>query len=135
MVLRLKVQIAPPIDPLEHVREELGDVAGRPGRVVLAGGDPEVLGQRQLPLAEDRVGQREQFPRLPRSRRARSARCRWPAAADARRRRRRHGPRARPGSTCGITGPANLVDQLAEHRVFLRRAADHGKRPDRRPSR
>ena len=24
----------------------------------------------------------------------------------------------------------DLVDQLGEHRVFLRRAADHGKRPD-----
>ena len=32
------------------------------------------------------------------ARRARTARCRWPAAADARRRRRPHGPPARPES-------------------------------------
>ena len=59
----LKVQVAAPIDPLQHVAEELGHVAHVQARVVLAGGDPEILGQRHLPVAQQGVGLRQQFPR------------------------------------------------------------------------
>ena len=39
--------------------------------------------------------------------------------------------RARPGSTVGNDRAGQLVNQLAEDRVFLRRPADDGERPDR----
>ena len=57
------MQVAPPIDAFEHVAEELGDVLHVQPRVVLAGGDPKILGQRQLAVAQQRIGQREQFAR------------------------------------------------------------------------
>ena len=51
-----------PVDALEQVPEERGDVVDVERRVVLLGDDQQVLGQRQLPLAEDRVGLRSAAP-------------------------------------------------------------------------
>src|SRR5262249_6469737 len=52
----LEVEVARPVDALEQVAEEAGDVVDVEGGVVLAGDDEQVLGQRELPLAEDGVG-------------------------------------------------------------------------------
>ena len=60
------MQVAPPIHPLQQVAEEVGDVADVQVRAVLGGGDAQVLGQRQLAVAQQGVGQGEQFPRPPR---------------------------------------------------------------------
>ena len=127
----LEVQIAPPIDPLQHVAEELGHVADVQLRVVLAGDDPQVLGQRQLPVAQQGVGQREQFPRP-----AALLVGHVALAADGQQQRMHAGrvdrmdrPHAR--NLLRNHRPDQLVDQLAEDRVFLRRAADDRERPDR----
>ena len=61
--LRLEVQIARPVDPLEQVAEERGDVVNIQRGIVLARHDQQVLGQRELPLAEDRAGGREDLLR------------------------------------------------------------------------
>ena len=104
----LEVQVPPPIDPLQHVAEEVGHVADVQLRIVFAGHDQQVLGQRQLPLAQQGVAQREQLPRpLPAPRRARNARCRRPAAAGARPPPRRRAPPARRRLCLGITGPTS----------------------------
>ena len=62
---------------------------------------------------------------------ARSARCRSPAAADARPRRRPRAPRARRARTVGITGAVSSWISAPNAGVLLRRPADHRERPDR----
>ena len=93
-------------------------------------GDQQVLGQGELPLAEDGVGLGQQFLRLAaRWHRGRSARCRPPAAADGPRRHRRRGRHA-PRGQVGDQRPGQLVDEGAEGGVLLRRPADGGEGPD-----
>ena len=128
---RLEVQIAPPIDPLQHVAQEVGHVAHVQLRVVLAGDDPQILRQRQLPVAQQGVGQRQQLPRPTPLLVGHVA-----LAADGQQQRMHAGgihgvdrPHAR--NLLRNHRPDQLVDQLAEERVFLRRAADHRKRPNR----
>jgi len=58
------MQVGTPVDPLQHVPKEPFDVVKIEGRGILASGNPEKLGERQLPLAENRVGLGEQFHRL-----------------------------------------------------------------------
>ena len=83
-------------------------------RVVLAGDDQQVLGQRQLPLAEDRVGLRQQLLRpAALGDTARSARCRSPE-------QRMHAgridgmDRLHAGQHRRDDRPGQLVDELAE---------------------
>ena len=57
------MQIAPPIDALQHVPKKRGDVVNVERGIVLAGHDPQIFGQRQLPLPQHGVGQRQQFGR------------------------------------------------------------------------
>ena len=57
------MQIAHPVDAFEHVAEEILDVAHVELLAVLPGRDPQILGQRKLPLAEDCVGRGKQFLR------------------------------------------------------------------------
>ncbi len=51
----LEVQVAPPVDPLQQVAEEGRNIVDIERRSVLARGDQQVLGQGQLPLAEQGV--------------------------------------------------------------------------------
>src|SRR5262249_50819364 len=62
---RLEVQVGLPIDALQQVAEEGRDVVDVEFRVVLPGDDEQVLGQRQLPLAQEGVGAGEEFLRPP----------------------------------------------------------------------
>ncbi len=100
-------------------------------RVVGLVGDQQKLGERQLALAEDGVGLREQLLRAlgfgegpvafaadGQEQRMHAGRVDRMDADDARQDRRNH----RAGE---------LVNELAEDRVFLRRPADDGERPDR----
>ncbi len=45
----LKVQVALPVHPLQHVAEEGADIVGRQVRYVAGGGDNEEFSQRSLP--------------------------------------------------------------------------------------
>ena len=60
---RLEMQVAGPVDPLEQVAQERGNVVNVERRIVLARDDQQVLRQRKLPLAEDGVGGREDLLR------------------------------------------------------------------------
>ena len=100
-------------------------------RIVLAGRDQQILGQRELPLAQDRVGRGQQFLRP-----AALGIGRVALAADRQQQRmhaggidRMHRVQARE-SRVGNHRPGELVNQLAEHRVFLRRPADDRERPE-----
>ena len=94
----LEVQIGSPIDALQQMAKKRRRCRGCPAPDRLPGDDQQILGQRQLPLAEDGVGRGQQLLRPAAWRhRARSARCRSPAAADARRPHRRRGPHGRRG--------------------------------------
>ena len=98
--------------------------------IVLDGHDAQILGQRQLPVAQQGVGQREQFPRL-----ARLLIGDVPLAAQGQQQGmdagRFHGvDRPHAGNHSRNYRAGQLVDELAEHRVFLRRATHHGERPD-----
>ena len=64
----LKVQVAPPVDALEQMPQETRRCRERraPGSSS-RGHDQQILGQRQLPLAQHGVGQREQFGRTARA--------------------------------------------------------------------
>src|SRR5262249_60404669 len=61
---RLEVQVALPVDALQQAQNERLDVVDVEVGDVLAGQDEEVFRQRQLPLAEDGVGDGEQLLRL-----------------------------------------------------------------------
>lgn len=52
----LEMQIGPPIDPLQQVAEERGDIMDIECGLVFAGDDQEVFRQRKLALAKDGVG-------------------------------------------------------------------------------
>ena len=131
VVSRLEVQVARPIDALQHVPQERGDVVDVELRIVGLVDDQQVLGQRQLPLAEDRVGLRQQLLRPLRFGE------RPVALAADRQQQRMHAGRidrvhaVHAGQHGGNHRPGQLVDQLAEDRVFLRRPADDRERPDR----
>ena len=127
----MEVAVAAPVGAGEKVGEEglhvVGIESGRLGPV----DDEEILCQRQLPLAEDRRGLREQFGRpirpLPRK---------VAFAADSQQQRMDargiDGMDARhAGQDRGDHGAGELVDEPAKERVFLRRPADYGDRPDR----
>ncbi len=99
-------------------------------RIVLLGHDQQVLGQRQLPLAEDGVGVGQQFLRFA------AAGIRDVALAADRQQQRMHAgrvdrvDRVHAGDDRRQDRPGEVVDQLAERGVFLRRSADDGERPD-----
>ena len=95
------------------------------------GDDQQELGERELALAEDGAGLREQFLRLRRVEERHVA-----FAADRQQQRVDAGgvdgvDAMHAGQHGGNHRAGELVDQLAEHRVFLRRPADDGERPDR----
>ena len=127
----MEVAVAGPVGPGEHVDEEGLNVVGiEPGRFVPVN-DEEILRQRQLPLAEDRRGLREQFGRpvgpLP-------GEVAFAANSQQERMHARgvNGMDARnAGQNRGDHGAGEFVDEPAEERVFLRRPADHGDGPDR----
>ncbi len=125
------MQVARPVDAAEHVPKERGDVVHVEPRIVLPGSDPQVLGQRELPLAENRVGRGQQLLRTPAL-----GKRRVTLTANGQQQR------MHPGSVDGMhrvqarydTGncrSGQLVNQLAEHRVFLRRTPYHGEGPHR----
>ena len=57
----LEVQVAAPVDAFEQVAKKPGHVARAQAGIVVLGDDEQVLGQRELPLAEDGVGLGEQL--------------------------------------------------------------------------
>ena len=91
--MRVKVQIAAPIGPLEHVPKERGDVVNIELRIVVAVGDQQELRQRKLSLAEDGARLREQFLR-----RRSFEKRRVPLAADGQQQR------MHPGGIDGVHG-------------------------------
>ena len=98
--------------------------------IVLLRDDQQILRQRQLPLTKNRVGIGQQFLRL-----AAAGVGDVALAADGQQQRmhaRRvdgmHRVHARDDSR--NDRPGDFVNDLAERRVFLRRAADDGERPD-----
>src|SRR5262249_35619605 len=126
----LEVEVARPVDALEQVTEEAGDVVDVEGGVVLAGDDEQVLGQGELPLAEDGVGAGEQLLG-----KAGGGVGDVALAADG----EQEG--VDPGSVDGVDGveagddggddgAGQLVDDLAEAGVLLGGPADDGKGPD-----
>ena len=120
-----------PVHPFKNVPEVGRQIVDVESRIVLAGGDEQVLRQRQLPLAEDRIRLGEQFLRGPLST-VRDV----PLAADREQERMNAGRVHRVDSVdAGEDGrdqrAGDLVDQLAERRVRLGRSADDGERPDR----
>ena len=95
------------------------------------GDDQQVLGQRHLALAQDGVGLGEQFLRLALGRVGHVA-----LAADGQQQRMHAGGVDRvdgvdAGQHGGNDRAGQLVDQLAERRVLLRRTANGRERPDR----
>ena len=100
-------------------------------RVVGVVGDQQELGERELALAEDGVGLREQFLRA-------LGFGEGPVAFAADREQQRVDAGGVDGVDAddagehgGNYGAGEFVDELAEDRVFLRRAADDGEGPDR----
>ena len=94
------------------------------------GDDQQVLRQRQLPLAEDRVGDGEDLLRP-----ALGGVGHVALAGDGQEQRVDAGrvdgvDGAHAGDDAGDDRAGQLVDQLAEGGVFLRRPADRGERPD-----
>ncbi len=127
----MEVAVASPVDPLEQVGEEGGDVMRIQARGITAAHDEEILGQRQLPLSEDRGGLREQFggPARPLPRHVALAAHGEEQRVDARGVDRMHTRHA--GENGGDHGACEFVHEPAEERVFLRGPADDGHRPDR----
>jgi hypothetical protein len=129
--VRVKVQIPPPIDAHQHVPEERRDVVHVERFVVRAVGNPQELGQRKLSLAENRAGLRQQLlrPRIV---------MKWhvPFTANGEQ-QRMHARRidrvdlfdSRQDRGDHVAG--ELVNELAERGVFLRRPADDRERPHR----
>ena len=111
-------------------REEGGDVVDVEAGVVLVGDDPEVFRQRELPLAEDRVGGGEDLLG------AADGRVGDVAFAGDREEQRVdaggiHGVDGpHPGDDARDDRPRQFVDQLAEGGVLLRRPSDRRERPD-----
>src|SRR5690606_9548406 len=115
---------------LEDVLDESADVLDIEIRVVLARRDQEILRERALAEAEDGVRDRQELlgdPLAP-----------WDVAlASDREKERMHArgidrvERVNAGNLLGDDGRGDLVDQLSEGRVLLRRPADHGEGPDR----
>ena len=91
---RLEVQVARPVDPFEQMPEEAGDVVDVELRGVLLGDDAQDTSPATVAPGR---GSRCAASAAPRAgvaaRTGRSVRCRSPAAADARRPRRRRGRR------------------------------------------
>ena len=126
----LEVQVGSPVDALEQVPEEARDVVDVERRVVFARDDQQVLGQRELPLAEDRVGGGQNLLRAPHRRIGHV-----PLAGDGQKQRMNAGrvdgvDGVDAGEDAGDDRAGQLVDQVAERRVFLRRPADRRERPD-----
>ena len=62
MVVRVwKCRSVARIEPFQDVPEEGRNIVNIESGVVFASGEEQVLRQRQLPLAEDGVGERQQF--------------------------------------------------------------------------
>ena len=127
----MEVAVAPPVDTGEEPIKERFDVVGVESRSFEAVDDEEVFRQRQLPLAEDARGLREELGRaigLP---------PRLVALAPHRQEERVDaggvdGMDARhAGEDGGDDRPGELMDEPAEHRVFLRRPPHDRDRPDR----
>ena len=127
----MEVAVTPPVDAGEEPIEEGFDVVGVEPRSLEAVDDEKVFRQRQLPLAEDARGLREELggaiglpPRLV-------------ALAPHRQEERMDaggidGMDARhAGENGGNDRPGELVDEPTEHRVFLRRPPHDRDRPDR----
>ena len=84
------------------------DVVDVQAGCVFLGDDEQVLGQRQLSLAEDGVGAGQQFLRPAfAGRRARSVRCRWPAATGWTPAASTAWTACTPGTTVGMIGPVS----------------------------
>ena len=126
----MEVAVTPPVDAGEEPIEEGFDVVGVEPWSFETVDDEEVFRQRQLPLAEDARGLREELGRaigLP---------PRLVALAPHREEERVDaggvdGMNARhAGEDGGDDRPGELVDEPAEHRVFLRRPPHDRDRPD-----
>ena len=111
-------------------REEARDVVDVERRLVFAGDDQQVLGQRELPLTEQGVGDGQDFLGASHGRVGHVA-----LAGDGQEQR------VNAGGVDGVHGmdagkharndrPGQLVDQGAEGRVFLGRPSHRGERPD-----
>ena len=127
----MEVAVATPVDPLEQVGEERGHVVGIEARGIATAYDEEILGERQLPLAEDRRGLCEQFggPARPFPGHVALAAHGQQQRVDSRGVDRMHARHA--GKNGGDHGAGEFVHEPAEERVFLRGAADDRHRPDR----
>ena len=127
----VKVKIALPVHSFEQVAEEGRYVGGPQCGVVILGDDEEILGQRKLSLSQQRAGLGQQLLRL-----AARGEGDVALAADGEQERVNAGcvdgvNLAHAGKQRRDERAGQLVHQLAEDAVLLRRAADHGEGPDR----
>ena len=111
-------------------REEARDVVDVERRLVFPGDDQQVLGQRELPLAEQGVGGGQDFLGASHGRVGDVA-----LAGDGQKQGVNAGgvdgvDRVDAGKHARDDRPGQLVDQGAERRVFLGRPSHRGKRPD-----
>ena len=124
------MKVVRPVNPLQDVPEKGGDVVDVQRRIVFLRHDQQILGERHLPLTENRIGTREDFLRP-----ARPGIGHVTLAGD------REQERVDPGRIDGVDGvdagddrrhdrPGQLMDQRAERGVLLRRPADRRERPD-----
>ncbi len=125
------MQVTLRIDPLEHVTEHRHDVVDVQLRIVFPRSDQHVLRQRQLPLAQDRVGTRQQLhrPTLARIRHVPLAANRQQQGMNSRCIHRVNRMHARHHRRDRRTG--QLMNDLAKRRVLLRRPPHNRERPHR----